>query len=667
MRAASQRKKEDITVRPTIVLSLVLIMAGSAPATFAGEPQASGPVMRLTLPEKPDRQWDDTCRRVYEATERLARYLLSELHPWSEDGTMLLLTDSRSGEHWVRPNTGTVEGLAFLYRFGPYDPEVVGIARDELLKAKIVPMMRYLVATHVTGSRATSEGKPWGDAWQSAFWAQMLGRAAWWTWSDLPEEVREGVRRVVAHEADRIAAAEPPHQIERDTKAEENAWNSRILSVAMLLLPEDARRGEWEKAFQRWVMSSYLRPADEHNSAVVDGRPVSEQFTGANIYDDFTLENHGIVHPDYMTCFNLSLGCALDYGMSGRKAPQALWHNVAGIYENLKWFLLPDGGFVYPNGQDWELFRNPSWINDQCLVAVFAHDPQAIPPMMVCMEALEKMQGRFDSGTVYGPGEFFFASTQTDLFDSLGQTWLMLQFGGPTKGESPDRVGVRRLDAGKIIVSRTPSVVHTLSWGARVMGQCVLNRRDRLVSPDPRSGIGHVTLAGGEQPLRVKLIDAHVNSDAAGFDAKVVISHGKAIRAELEFRSAGSVWSVCETLTAMKDVTTEEIATGLVGILNNATWVYEKGQREIAINGRKTTIRALSGQSLESDSARDLVVDGALEITSREPLRVRYFGAAQAERARATDRLYLNYVGGKRTWKAGQEISRYAVEMRCVP
>ena len=125
------------------------------------------------------------------------------------------------------------------------------------------------------------------------------GRGAWFLWSDLPDDLRESVRRVVAHEADRIAGSEPPHQLRSDAKAEENAWNSQILSVGVLLSPADVRRAGWEKAHQQWVLSSFLRPADEQNDALVDGRPVREPFTGANLFDDFTLENHNLVHSDY--------------------------------------------------------------------------------------------------------------------------------------------------------------------------------------------------------------------------------------------------------------------------------------------------------------------------------------------------------------------------------
>ncbi|HBO44326.1 MAG TPA: hypothetical protein DD670_10425, partial [Planctomycetaceae bacterium] len=320
-----------------------------------------GPVMPLVLQHDSPPKAASMQKRVYRIMQEQARYLLTLVRPWEDDSQVALMTKSISGEHGIRPNTGMIEGLAFLYRFGPYDDKLVGRSREELLREVIVPMMGYCVATHCTGDRATSDGKPWGDAWQSAHWAQMLGMAAWWLWDDLPGNLRTGVRRVVAHEADRIANAEPPHQLRRDTKAEENAWNSQILAIAPLLMPDDPRRDGWERAFRKWALSAFLRRSDERSPTVVDGRPVAEQFTGANILEDYTLENHGFVHPDYMTTYSLTVGCSLHHALTGRQPPEALLYNVSNVFENLKWFSLPDGGFVYPNGQDWELFRNPMW------------------------------------------------------------------------------------------------------------------------------------------------------------------------------------------------------------------------------------------------------------------------------------------------------------------
>lgn len=642
----------------------IAAMMAVAPRAAAGEqaparsPQADQ-ILRLVEPHgQADVEKMD--QRIYLAAEKLGRYLRTLVHPWQEDATLLLLTDSRSGEHHIRPNTGAVQGFCFLCRFGPYDETVVGVSRKRLLGETVIPMIRYLVATHVTGSRPTSDNRRWGDAWQSAHWAQQLGCGAWYVWDELPEDVRSGVRRVVAHEADRIAKSTPPHQIQLDTKAEENAWNSRVLSVALLLLPDDSRRVGWETAFQKWAMSSFLRPADERSQTVVDGRTVAAQFTGANIHDDFTLENHDIVHPDYMTCISLSLGAELDYALSGRRSPECLHYNVAGIYENLKWFVLPDGGFVYPNGQDWQLFRNADWTVKSVMMSVLLRDPDAWSLACRCVETLEKMQARSNTGTVYAPGETFFASTQTDLLSSLAASWLVLKLADRIERAPRDRVGVRRLDSGKIILRRTGSAIHTFSWGPKVMAQCVPYRLDRMVSPDQFNGIGHIVLANQRKALPIRLRDVKVTSSEDSFKAELVIDHGEHIRAELLFASnQDGSFTMREKLVASTDVTTTRIATGQIGILNDPGWVYERGRRTVAIDGREQDVPALSGKTVSTEGARELAIDGVLRIRGAQPLRARYVGAVQPSRSRATDLLYLNYLGEERSWRTGETISEY--------
>lgn len=624
------------------------------------------PSLPLRLPPKAPASVRAVQNRIYQAAEKQAHYLLGTVHPWTEDATLRLLTESKSDENWIRPNAGAIEGFAFLHRFGPYDKKLVGVSRPELLNETLVPMIRYLVTTHVTGPRATSDKKKWGDAWQSAHWTHMLGRGAWFVWADLPADLRAGVCKVVAHEADRIANAEPPHQLRLDTKAEENAWNSQVLSVAVLLLPEDPRCAGWAKAFQKWVMSSFVRPADEHNEAIVDGRPVREQFTGANIFDDFTLENHNFVHPDYMTTFSLSLNCAPDFALTGRRMPEALLFNVAPIYENLQWLLLPDGGFVYPNGQDWELFRNPSWLGKHVLMAVWAHDPDAWQWVRRTVDTLEKMQARSTNGAVFHPAEYFFASTQSDLFRSLANAWLSLQLAGKITDAPRERFGVRRWDSAKVILHRTPQAVHTVSWGAKIMAQCVPRRLDRLVSPDVRNGVGQVRLAGGSAALPLRLDAADIREGTNWFEARLTVDHGQALRAHLTFRSeADGSFVMAEKITALTNVTTAEIATGLIGILNNPHWIYERGYRRVTLGGRSTKVTANCGQQWSWENIRRVSVDDDLMITSARPLRVGYIAAAKAERGRVTDRLVLNQLLGDRSWVAGDVVSDYEVVVRC--
>jgi hypothetical protein len=665
----STNLRRDYAVPNRIVLKVAAAAAMgvafcAATASVAeDESTRSDGVMPLRLPEQTNPEIKSAQDRLYRLAQLQSHYLMSLVHPWKEDGNLKLATASKSVEHFIRPNTGVIAGLAFLYRFGPYDEKIVGASRAELLEKYIVPMMRYITVTHRTGSRPTSDGKKWGNQWQSAYWAQMLGRAAWWIWDDLPDDLRQSVRRVVAFEASRFVDKKPPHNLVGDTKAEENAWNSMVFDVAVLLMPSDARRPVWEKEFQRWALSSYLRPADEHSQTIVDGRPVSEQFSGANIYDDFTAENHGIVHPDYMGCFTLTLTCATDYALTNRRAPDALSYNARELYQNLKWFYLPDGGCVYPNGEDWDLFGNAfDWLEVHALMAAYAQDADAWSLLRRCLATGERMQARAARRPLYEEVETVYQGAQHLAGEALARYWLTLQTAKRIVDRPKPLLGVRRLDSGKLIVHRTPKAVHTLSWGSVVMAQCVPLRMDRMVSPDQRNGIGRIQLEGDKKPLPVKLVSADVKDAADGFTADLTVEHGDAVRAELHFRSnANGTFVMRERLTALRDVTTRRIATGLIGILNNPRWIYESHKRTVTFDEQTADVPTLSGNVVPGKGVRRIDIDGALSVVSESPLSSQYVGAKKIERGRATDKLYLNYLDGKQGWQSGQAISTYEV------
>ena len=622
---------------------------------------ATDGAMPLVLPEQTNPEIKNIQDRVYRLALRQAHFVMPLVHPWQEDPSLKLASESKSTEHFIRPNTAMIAGFAFLYRFGPYDEKVVGVSRAELLEKYIIPMMRYVTATHLTGSRTTGDGKKWGNQWQSAYWAQMIGRPAWWIWGDLPDDLRRSIRRVVAFEANRFVDQKPPHNLADDTKAEENAWNSLSLNVAVLLMPSDPKRPLWEKEFQRWAMSAYLRPADEHSRKIVDGRPVAEQYGGANLYDDFTLENHRRVHPDYMGCFTITLSATTDYALSARRAPDALRHNTSEIYQNLKWFYLPDGGCIYPNGQDWALFHNSyNWSFLHSLMAVYTQDPDAMALMKTCLATGETMQARDPRGAIFMEEEIVYPGSQHAAGLQMAQTWLTLQTAKQFVDRPQTLLGVKRLDSGKIILHRTPKAVHTLSWGSVVMAQCVPWRIDRVVSPDQRDGIGQIHLKNVKDILPIKLVSADVKDTADDFTADLTLDHGDKVRAELQFRSrADGSFVIREKLTALRDFTTAKIATGLIGVLNNPKWIYETHHRKIKFDGQTTDIPALSGISIPSEGVRQIDVDGALKIESQSPLSAHYTGAKKIDRGRATDKLYLNYLDGERNWKHGQVISTY--------
>ncbi|MBN2292267.1 MAG: hypothetical protein JXM70_07575 [Pirellulales bacterium] len=650
------------TVRQIFFAGIAALLLVS-PATTARATDDIDEVMPSTLPAlRPELQ--PAADRLYGALMRQAHYLLGTVHEWDEAPSMKLLTESKSAEYCIRPNTSTLVGLAVLRRWGPYEAEVVGVSRDQLLDEYIIPMMRYLVATHSTGDRTTGDGKPWGDAWQSAHWAYALGRAAWFVWDDLPADVRNGVRRVVAHEAGRFVDATPPHGMKRDTKAEENAWSSRIFSAAVLLMPNDVRRKVWEEAFVRWAISSFMRPSDAQCRQIVDGKPVADWFTGACIFEDSTCENHGFVHPGYMGCIGITLCCHIDFRLSGRVAPRAVAWNASGIYENLKWMATPDGGYIYPSGQDWALFRNPQKALLHLLMASFEGDTDGWSLAQQGWEAMDRMQARSTDGRVFLPDEYRFRSMQHDTIAMIGLQWLCLHVADPIRDEPTQRLGTRHLKSGGLVLHRTPNAFVTLSYGAKVMAQVAAMRLDRIVSPDQRSLIGSVFLADSKNPQKLQVSEVDVDVKDDRFTAKLCVDHGPRVRANLVFRtdSKGTLY-VSEKLVAIKDVTINRVATGMIVVLNNKQWIYETGHRALKLDNESTTIPAHSGKTLAGE-VTNIVIDDVMTITSDKPIRIHYVASEGPLRGRATDRLYLNYDNAKKKWKAGETISQYSATIR---
>ena len=167
----------------------------------------------------------------------------------------------------------------------------------------------------------------------------------------------------------------------------------------------------------------------------------------------------------------------------------------------------------------------------------------------------------------------------------------------------------------------------------------------------------------------MKVNKADVTNGDDCFSSNLVVNHGDGlIRAQLEFESrSDGVWVMREELTALKDVTTRGVATGLIGILNNPTWVYERGRRTVTLDGRATDVKSLSGEVVDGTAVKRVILDDVLVIESDDPWHVRYAGATSAERGRATDRLYLNVLPGEHKWSAGETISKYEVAVSCPP
>jgi len=249
----------------------------------------------------------------------------------------------RAAHDVIRPACSAAFGLAVLLKTGAFDEGAVGCSREEAL-ARTVRL--------IEGAAATHRGQWWGYPWQSALWASQLGHAAWLLWNDLDPQTRGRVAELVEAEADRFIDYRVPYWNGKggDTKAEENAWNCAVLSVAVAMMPRHPHVPKWKEKCSELMISAYATNGDLENPTVVDGRSVRDWLGGYNARDDGSVVNHGFIHPDYMRCIHLNLRAYVVQPLAGQPVPEAARFNVPLVYRCLVTKHWPSPPYSKPGG-----------------------------------------------------------------------------------------------------------------------------------------------------------------------------------------------------------------------------------------------------------------------------------------------------------------------------
>lgn len=478
---------------------------------------------------------------------------------------------------------------------GDYPPGLSpGICRDRALS-----ILRFLLPTHGAGGVPCADGKPWRNQWQSALWAERAGEAAWLLWDDLDPPLRWLAARMITDEADRFVGVTPPAQVRNDTKAEENAWNATVISLAANMFPHHPRAALWRRTAAIWTVSSYVRAADLERNPLIDGFRLRDVVAGPVIHDDFTLENHSRVHPDYLNCINSGRFQRFVFQWGGQPPPESIDFNIGSLWSTMKTLSLPDGSFTYANGQDWQIRRTPWWVDTHAGQAVWANDRNAALLMRLCLEATERMAARTPDGPLFLPDEYFFPSTQHYVVDMLGDFYLLLR----GWGEGPEPAAEEELwrelsgrhvfETGQFALVRTPRSVSTFSWGAQVMGMALPLSKDLLLNPNERSMIGMIAMEGvGRETPRVRRTAIAPLAEGFGISGILDRAGGRVEQrfAFLALPDGRTVYVDSVRTTEPEDLRALDLGT--LGILNEPHWVYHDGTRTVHHEGGELTFTA---------------------------------------------------------------------------
>lgn len=302
-----------------------------------------------------------------------------------------------SDERGVRPNADLSMIAAFLVKYA----EPAGVALPEgvtyeQLRTLARQSLVFAYSTHKANRlKVCAGGRYWGSTsrkdavWESSLWAMSVAYSAFFQWEELTPEQRAYIYQLLKAECNYELERDIPTGFKDDTKAEENGWEADVLAATLGLFPTDSLAPRWFERMREFAINSYSHPSDAFNHTVVDAwynsQTVADLYRGANLYPDYTLENHGLFHTSYQNVVMQELGeAALALKLFSPENGQHRWESRSLMHHNrevmdsvLCYLALSDGELAMPNGNDWSLFLYDQ-ITSYSTLACFEQDPTAL-------------------------------------------------------------------------------------------------------------------------------------------------------------------------------------------------------------------------------------------------------------------------------------------------
>ena len=324
-----------------------------------------------------------------------------------------------SNEAGVRTNADLSMICAFLVKYAqPKDIELpYGITYDTL-KEYAMASLTFAYSTHKANRLKTcADGKYWGsvsakdNVWESSLWAMSVAYSAFFLWDDLSAKQREYIRNLLVAECQYELQRAIHTGYEGDTKAEENGWEADVLAATLGLFPDDPLAPMWFNKMRLFAINSYSHKNDAKDGSVIDPgydlQRVMDLHIAPNLYDDYTLQNHGYFHTSYQNVVMQELGeaaLALElFQKGGKKAhvwkTNALMHNCEVVHDRvLSWLALADGELAMPNGNDWSMFLYDQ-ITSYSTLACFERNPDALLLENLAYQQIKARQTTTGDGT----------------------------------------------------------------------------------------------------------------------------------------------------------------------------------------------------------------------------------------------------------------------------
>jgi hypothetical protein len=287
-------------------------------------------------------------RQYVHLLEPWIKAAMTEIRPVGED--MAVYGLGQSGHWYMQAHDTAFCAFAVLGTDPNTDEARVGMTKLELRRVALA-MLRYTLRGHIAGGGVCTNGKPWGHTWISSLGLERMSVGIDALEAYLDDELRTLYAKVCASEADWLLKRPVTAGLTKDNHPESNQWQGDITHRAAVLNPGHPREAAWREQASVLLINSMATPSDAKNAAVVDGKPVSERFVGANMFDSRACNHHGYQNVGYMVITESNLALYHFWcKRRGAKPPEALYHNALEQWKIIKACTFGDGRLARVGG-----------------------------------------------------------------------------------------------------------------------------------------------------------------------------------------------------------------------------------------------------------------------------------------------------------------------------
>ncbi len=592
----------------------------------------------------------------------------------------------QSNEDGVRTNADLSMVSAFLVRYAQGRVDLPSGITWAQLDTMAVRSLVFAYSTHkAVRLKPCADGRYWGSTsardhqWESSLWAMSVAYSAFFQWERLTDAQRDCIHRLLKAECQYELERDVPTGYLGDTKAEENGWEACVLAAALGLFPDDPLAPQWFERLRLFAVNSYSHPSDADNMTVADPDRdevrICDLYRGANLYDDYTLQNHNYFHTSYQNVVVQELGeAALALALFQPRDRQTwqtrtLMHNCQPVMDRvLKWLALPDGELAMPNGNDWSLFLYDQ-LTSYATMACLQRDPDALMLENRAYQQMRRRQlttadGSWLLRSDIGPRRMGVQAHRVMM------TWLMHEL-WPTSRLRPTswrRFARRHREARvlpdqHIVRSLTPQAFSCFSWSHGLKsftGYIAPHSEANLVVPykahNTGNLIGFYEVEGRRTNAVVACEDSLVVSGSEWTASGILIENDSTLERRFSLHATKDGQLVyTDEVHALSDVTILCDKTGLIAISCDE---FTRQQRTLHTD---EGVCSLSGDTLTTLSTRRVTIDNSLSVEVSEGGGHMAFGHRRNVNSILTSLLYPCYDDQPRRYKNGEPVARHHI------